>query len=280
MKIEPKHQLQPDAAIYKGTVTHTRTMPAKRSFTYQVYMMYVNVEEIESLCQKSWLWSHTRRFWPASFRRDDFHQNNELPLRQALQKTLHEKAGIIHDGPIYMLSNWRLFGFNFNPLTTYYCFEKDAANPSYIIAEVTNTPWKERHSYVIACDSESHHHGSIFDKKMHVSPFFPMNMQYNWKGTTPGESLKINLKNSTSGKTCLIANLDLNRIPATEKNLNSIVIQFPFMTVKVILGIYWQALKLWANRTQVFSHPKTQNKSNFSDSIDRPGDANEDRSTT
>lgn len=245
-----------EGAIYKGWVAHARLQPKRHSFRYRVFMVYVDCDKVSQLCAKSWLWRVTRKWWPAAFAREDFHGDPTLPLADAVRATVRQQTGKRVDGPVFVLANWRYFGFNINPLTTYYCFNKDAKNPSYILAEVTNTPWRERRAYVLECDPLKTTQIAEFAKQLHVSPFNPMQMQYKWRSNTPGTNLRIHLQNWMSEQKVFFASMSLKRQALTGWNLNRTLISFPFMTVKVAMGIYWQALKLLVKKVPLFDHPK------------------------
>ena len=145
---------------------------------------------------------------------------------------------------------FRCFGFNFNPLTVYYCFSEDGAQLEAIVAEVTNTPWHERHAYVLRVPPEkSDDFTTKIEKTFTVSPFNPIDMQYEWASTRPEDVLKVGLINYSGTSRVFQATLNLRKVELNEqnirKNIRGTVLRFPFMTLKVITAIYWQALRLY-----------------------------------
>lgn len=229
------------SGIYEGTVEHIRLGAKPHRFCYRVYMSYIDLAEQEAFFSLSRLWSN-KGFNFAWFRRSDYLMPHILSLDDAVRQCVKDATGNIIEGPIRLLTNLRIFGFLMNPISCYYCFDKNE-NLRYIVAEVTSTPWRERIPYVIPCDDAAVHQHQ-FDKQMHVSPFMPMNMQYAWRSNTPGEVLNIGLQNFLEGKLSFHAKLALTKQHASSRNLNRILFLHPFMTLKVGLAIYWQALVL------------------------------------
>lgn len=252
------------SALYTGMVRHRRFSPKQHAFQYKVMMVYLDTREIDELFSLSPLWS-TKRWAPVCFKREDFHISDDtvsgqLPsVDNAVRATVYARTGITLKGPIRMLVNLRYWGVNMNPLSTYYCFDETGTELVAILAEVHNTPWNERHSYVLAGESRKQKQEYQFDKAFHVSPFNPMNMQYRWFSTNPTETLLIHLENWQDDKKIMDATLTLEKEPFSVRSMNNILIRFPWMTVKVIAAIYWQALLLWSKGVSIFNHPKLNN---------------------
>jgi len=253
------------SAIYQGTVRHRRFSPKQHEFSYHVFMMYLDTEELDEIFSLSPFWS-TKPLSIARFKRSDFHidksnnkslNNNELPsIDESIRNTVESETGIRPNGAIRMLVNLRYWGYSINPICTYYCFDEANQNIIAIVAEVKNTPWNERHAYVLSGDNFLKKQQCTFNKKLHVSPFNPMNMQYKWQSTTPNKTLAIHLENWEDDKLVMDATMTLHRQDINGKNMNRILIHFPWMTVKVVSAIYWQALRLLAKRIPIFTHPK------------------------
>jgi len=254
------------SAIYTGKIRHRRFSPKAHAFEYRVFMMYLDTRELDDILALSPFWS-TRKWAPASFVRNDFHISNNCAdgiqksqsVDEAVRATVLARTGLNITGPIRMLANLRYWGFNMNPLSTYYCFDDSGNHLLAILAEVHNTPWNERHSYVLTGEDFSKKQQVVFNKQFHVSPFNPIAMDYRWHSTTPAQTLAIHLENWQQDKKIMDATLTLEREPITATSLNNILIRFPWMTVKVIAAIYWQALKLWCKGIPLFNHPTSKN---------------------
>ena len=189
------------SCIYEGQVSHTRTKPARHEFTYRLFLMYLDLDELESLFEKRWFWSASRPAL-ARFRRSDHLGPAEQALGDAVRDLVQRESGTRPVGPIRLLTNLSYFGYCFNPVSFYYCFGADGSTLEYIVSEVTNTPWGERDTYVMDCRRTAR-----FDaawrfrptKKMHVSPFMPMEVEYDWVLSEPAEQLSVFMANSRAG---------------------------------------------------------------------------------
>ena len=215
-------------------------------------MMYLDLDELHAVFALSPLWGR-QRFALAKFKRRDFLGAGESDLKTAVLNCVTQALGKTPKGPVRMLANLRYFGYSVNPLTTYYCFDETGERVEAIVAEVNNTPWNERHAYVLPANGVDHFHFT-FDKEFHVSPFNPLAMTYHWFSNTPGDHLAIHLENWGQGNKIMDATLSLRSSPITAKKMNHLLIAYPFMTVKVIAAIYWQAVKLLLKRTPFYSH--------------------------
>lgn len=217
-------------------------------------MMYLDLDELQTVLEMSPWWSH-KPWHPARYERSDFLGDSGLPLDEAVRNRIFQETGQQHSGPIRMLANLRYFGFNVNPITCYYCFDENE-NLKTIVSEVTNTPWKERNSYVLKCDPDRRFQRISFQKAMHVSPFNPMDMTYRWASNNPSKVLSLNLATQYEGETHMDATMALKRREIDAGSLAGILIEHPWMTAKVLASIYWQALKLGIKKAPFHNHPK------------------------
>lgn len=246
-----------ESGIYHGIVKHHRLLPRHHYFSYNVFMMYLDLDELEQVFSRNLMWS-ARRAALAWFRRSDYLGPSNKSLKEAVHQRVAQATGQRPEGPVRVLTNLRYFGFLINPITCYYVFNADD-QLTHIVAEVTNTPWHQRTSYVIPCGIEGKA-AHVFKKQMHVSPFMPMDMNYHWRSDRPADRLTLNLQNWRNGQQAFSASLNLCRQEITPGNLNRILICYPFMTLKVALGIYWQALKLSCKKIPFVPHPDTRSK--------------------
>lgn len=245
------------SAIYCGQVRHRRNQPVVHDFDYRLFMMYLDLAELPGLFSGRWFWS-ARRPALARFRREDHLGDANIPLDEAVRELVEEETGMRPDGPVRLLTQLSYFGYVFNPVSFYYCFNADDTELETIVAEVNNTPWGERHCYVLP---QSMNHGAgghkryFPHKEMHVSPFMQMDVDYDWRFNTPGEKLVVHMENARKGKKIFDATMRFERREISAGSLAGILVSYPLMTVKIIAAIHWQALKLWLKGAPVHDHP-------------------------
>jgi uncharacterized protein len=245
-----------NSCLYVGRVQHRRHAAAEHAFSYGVFMFYIDLAELPTLFNRFWLWS-ARRPALARFRREDYHGDARMPLDEAVRNLVASRTGSRPRGPIRLLTHLRYFGHNFNPVSFYYVFDESGVELETIVAEITNTPWKERHAYVLPV-SEASAGKSLrwhFDKAFHVSPFMPMGQQYEWQFTAPQKWLHVHMTNHQDGKRVFDATLKLQRKSISSRSLAGALLQFPLMTLQVLAGIYWQALRLFMKGVAPVDHP-------------------------
>jgi len=244
-----------NSALYDGWVRHRRSAPA-HEFTYRLGLAYLDLEEIDEVCSRSTLWSSTQPA-PAWMRRADYLGDAERPLRESVLDQVEHELGRRPVGPIRLLTNVRYFGYVFNPVSFYYCFDQSGTTLDAIIAEITNTPWGERHAYVLdATTATATRWRFVFDKEFHVSPFMPMALKYDWRFSLPGTRLLVHMALSDSGSEIFDATMVLRRRQITGKSLRWLLLRHPLMTARTTLAIHWQALVLKLKGAPFHSHPK------------------------
>ena len=241
------------SSIYEGLIRHRRFLPRSHRFCYSSFMLYLDLDELNTIFSENMFWSHDKRSL-AWFKRADYLPGDEN-LAKAVRNLIYNELGHHTSGPVRMLTNLRYFGYIINPITSYYCFDDSGEQLQYIVATVTNTPWNEQHSYVLVCDPDRKKQRIIFDKKLHVSPFYPMDLSYHWYCNTPDEKLLIHLKSFEENIPIFDATVSFKRKPLTPQALNRLIWQYPIMTMKVACAIYWEAFKLFFKRVPFYQHP-------------------------
>ncbi len=268
------------SAIYRGEVRHRRHAPVRHEFAYRLFMMYLDLDELPRVLAASPLWS--RSPWaPARFRRADYLSDPRQPLQASVRAEVARALGRNPTGPIRMLTHLRYWGYCFNPVTFYYCLSPADDQVDAIVAEITNTPWNERHRYVLDAARGTAGDGTgtqsreaqvaqtlhwTFPKSFHVSPFMEMGLDYAWSFTTPGPRLGVHMENLRAGTPVFDATLTLTRHEITPRALSLVLLQYPFMTLKVIAAIHGQAARLYLKRAPFHPHPRKRQAPN-----DHPG---------
>lgn len=246
------------SALYLGWLSHRRHAPRPHAFRYGLFMVLLDLAELDTVFRGRWLWS-TSRGALARFDRRDHLGDPALPLDAAVRDLVQQRTGQRPAGPIRLLTHLRYFGYVFNPVSFYFCHDAQDREVSAIVAEVNNTPWGERHCYVVQPDRAGDWLVAHSAKAMHVSPFQPMALEYEWRFRNEADGLRIAMALRPAGARGALpvfhALSVLRRVPITARSLATTLLRFPFMTLKVIAAIHWEALRLWLKRVPVHDHP-------------------------
>ena len=249
-----------NSCIYEGRVRHRRFTPVANAFQYRLYLLYLDLDELPRVFDVHPLWS-VERVNAAYFRRRDHLGPQRVPLDGAVRDLVEERTGARPDGPVRMLTHLRYFGYCFNPVSLYYCWDRADRRVEAIVAEVHNTPWLEEHCYVFGEADNVHPHAGwrrfCFDKAFHVSPFMEMGIRYDWRFLAPGERIQVHMNLFAGDVKRFDATLSLQRTPLTRRSLTRVLLAYPLMTWKVTAMIYRQALRLRRKGARVYAHPKT-----------------------
>jgi DUF1365 family protein len=241
------------SALYEGTVRHRRFAVAPHAFRHRLTLAYVDLDELPGLLGGRLV---RRRPGLVRFRRADYLGDPGQPLADAVRALVADRTGRAPDGPIRLLTQLRAFGHCFNPVSFYYCHDADGSLRS-VVAEVTSTPWSERHAYVLEAGDGPVVEGR-FAKALHVSPFMGMDQHYVWRATAPAPdrpTLSVHIESRERGERAFDATLALRRRPLTTRTLRRILARHPAATVRVLALIYAHAAVLAVKRVPVQPRP-------------------------
>lgn len=232
-------------------------------------MMYLDLAEQDAVLNQSRFWG-TSWYHAARFKRSDYFSiggDYSQSIDSAVRQEIKSRIGVDINGAVCLLTNFRYFGYITNPISCYYCFNGDATRPVALLIEVTNTPWGEKHHYVLDLRNVNDGDTVEFQKNMHVSPFMPMDRIYQWRGSVPSQVLRYSLASVVAPKESVDnservdeqlqfdSGVIFKRMTITRRALDTTLVLYPFMTLKVILAIYWQALCLWVKKVPFVAHP-------------------------
>lgn len=240
-----------ESAIYKGKVYHQRFKPTQHKFDYDIYLFWLKLEsnELEALSSSLTHFSaHDKA--RVRFKREDYLGDASVSLKQAVLERMTElNDGITLKGDIFMLGQLRMWGLYFSPVNFYY-LRNTEGKYTHMLAEVSNTPWNERHHYLVNLDTQDD-----TPKAFHVSPFNPMDMTYKWSISQPSSRLSLAMDCVRDDKE-FSAGINLTKFTLDNANLSAALKRIPSMTIKTVAGIYWHALKLLLKRTPLYTHPE------------------------
>jgi len=228
------------SALYEGTIRHRRFAVHRTEFTHRLALAYLDLDELPGL-----LGGMLVRRGPGlvRFRRSDYLGDPETPLADAVRATVADQTGRVPHGPVRLLANLRTFGHCFNPVSFYYCHDATGALDT-LVAEVTNTPWGERHAYVLPSGAPSVALRAGAAKALHVSPFMGMEQAYEVRANAPADTLAVHIESRERDARIFDATLRMRRRPLTHRTLAEVTLRHPAATLRVLGLIYMHAVAL------------------------------------
>lgn len=247
----------PRSRICHGTLQHRRYLPRSHQFEYRLWMMWLDLDELPQLFDGVPGFS-ARRPALARFRREDYLAPYEPLLADVARNEVTRQLGQAPQGRVCLLTQLRTLGSGFNPISLYYLYhpEEEGGALGALLGEVTNTPWRERTRYACSVEPGRHTHQAEFAKQLHVSPFMPLDMRYRWHFNTPGETLALRMETWYRGQRHFDAHLSLSSRPATRTALIAALARLPWMNLKTLAAIHYEALRLWAKGVPIHDHPQ------------------------
>jgi DUF1365 family protein len=271
------------SAVYEGTVRHRRFEPVEHSFSYRLFLMYLDLDELPGVLDPYPGWSARRRA-PARFRREDFMGDPAQSPAECARDAVEAETGRRPTGPVRLLAGLRYLGHSFNPVSFYYCFDSARERVEAVVADVENIPWGERHAYVLA---RGRREGPVLseelDKALHVSPLMGMDQTYTFRAGEPGERLAVHIESrpqvggtpggerrrgrsargADRGAKSFDATLSLRRRELSRPLMARLLARYPAMSLQVVAKIYAQSLRLKLKGARYFPHPEGSKPKGF-----------------
>lgn len=228
-------------SLYVGRIHHERTIPRKHSFSYPFFMWFLNLDKLNDVKSVGG-WFSITRFALSHFKRSDYYGDPKVELCQAIKARMRELTGKSVEGVVCGLLNLRTLGLYFSPVNFYYGYDLQGGL-THFLAEVSNTPWNERHQYAHYLPEKGY--TPEHPKAFHVSPFNHLDQRYRWKIMPPGKTLSIQINVDDERGHVFTARLDLERRPLDFSNIRRELLKKPAMTLYILSAIYWQALRIY-----------------------------------
>jgi hypothetical protein len=242
------------SALYTGTVAHRRLRPKPHRLRYRIFSLLLDLDEIQALSKRLRLFSH-RRFNLFSFDERDHADGSGGSLRDWAEVHLAGAGIALEGGPIRLLAMPRVLGYGFNPISVWFCYHRDGRLLA-LLHEVHNT-FGERHTYLIpvAAGDSPDDIRQTCAKMLHVSPFMAMDMRYEFRIHTPDERLSLVIRGGDAQGPMIVAAFTARRQNLTDAALLLAFVRTPLLTLKVVGGIHWEALRLWIKGLRLYRHP-------------------------
>lgn len=242
--------------VARGSVTHHRYEPTLHRFRYRLSMFYLELDEAEDIFRRHPFWSWNKRNLACVLRRDHLH-HPAPDLREAVRTVIGDFSGLRPTGPISLLTQPRYWGYCINPISVYFVWSDDRSRLDWLLLEVNNTPWDEQHPYVLQVNAPAGEPISLdFAKRLHVSPFMEMDLNYRLAlRISESQKLSLCLENRKGEDRIFSASLNLKFSPVSRRSLSKLLFNYPFMSLKIVAAIYWEALKLKWKGTPYIARP-------------------------
>lgn len=245
-----------NSAIYVGDIRHRRFAVKEHHFKYPLYMMWVDLSRPEEL-NGIHPWLGCDGFKALKFNQSDYFNyqtDMQLPVKQRALDKIAQLGVTQTFSHVFMLGQMRCFGIYFSPVNFFF-YQTPNGEFSHMLAEVSNTPWNERHYYVVPLQKKVN-----FKKVFSVSPFMNLDMNYHWSVRQNSDNTMIHIENKKDEKLLFDATLRLQRQPLTKQQVSAVLKRFPAMTLSIFKGIYIHALKLFCKRVPFIGHSGKQEK--------------------
>lgn len=242
-------------AVARGKVWHQRHVPFTHRFSYPMWLVWCDLDQITDMLETSPWWGRSWR--PVVFRDRDFVDGTDTPLADKVRRQALDAGLNWQQGRVCMLGQWRTFGTLFNPLVLYLHFPEGSDQPDSMLAEVQNTPWKEKHFYALPLTRDGE--GALVvdhDKSFHVSPFLPMALRYHWRLHVAFPGLKLVLEDKSHNHVVFAAGLNLTLLHPERAVMRNVIVSMGARGLVTLKGIYWQAFKLWRKGARFYRHPQ------------------------
>ena len=254
------------STVYRGYVVHARLRPKRHRLRYTVFSLLLDLDELPKLDRKLRFFAYNGSA-PLSFHDADHGPANGNQLRPWIEEQLAEAGIVTNGGAIRLLCYPRIFGYVFNPLSVYFCYQQ-SGELAAILYEVCNT-YRERHTYIIPVADEGR---AIVrqscSKALYVSPFIDMEAVYRFRIVPPAEKVSVTIRQEDAEGLLLAASFFGSREDLTQWSLMRCFLGLPLLSVKVILGIHWEALKMWLKGFPIYQH--SPSPTSVSSSVGQP----------
>jgi DUF1365 family protein len=240
------------SALYQGAVVHRRLRPKTHKLRYSIFNILFDLDELPALDRELRIFSHNRFNLFAFYDRD--HGDGKQPLRAYVEGVLNRHGFDLAGGPIRLLCMPRVLGYVFNPISVYFCY-RPSGELAATLYEVNNT-FGERHSYLIPASGNTEVIAQGSAKRFHVSPFLPLDLRYRFRIAAPAENVAVSVHVQDDEGLLVAASLSAKRLELTNGALSKTFLLYPLLTLKVVAGIHWEALKLWLKGVKIWTKPE------------------------